>query len=569
MADPNDHTELLRDPANAAVVRSYVRLADTAVAGATSGFAQLAPELRAVAGRRLKNAALAYGGVWVLMFVAGYANSLFLTHCPFDWQWGVRTAVALLLSVIVVTAVRQDRVPPSRFLAFAITFEFLGSLLIASADWGWETMAASQLAALQAGNVEGAGNGARFLAGNGIHWSGAWLLLFPLLVPTPRREAVVGAFLAATAVPLVFLSSALVHGMPPELEPFLTGLYFWTFVSLYVAAAMAVFGARVVYRLTRDLSEARELGSYRLTALIGRGGMGEVWKASHRLLARPAAVKLIRAEAMGKDPAARSIVQARFEREAQATANLQSPHTVELYDFGIEADGTFFYVMELLDGADLQSLVQRFGPMPPERVAYLLEQACHSLTDAHERGLVHRDIKPANIFICRRAHEVDFVKVLDFGLVTRDRGRASATDPQLTADGSISGTPAYMAPEMAMGTGELDGRTDLYSLGCVGYWLITGQLVFEGRTPMEMLVQHAKETPVAPSQRSETTVPAALDRIILECLAKRPEERLPSARAMAAALRECRSSMPDWDQERAQRWWQMHLPSSPTASPVV
>ena len=233
------------------------------------------------------------------------------------------------------------------------------------------------------------------------------------------------------------------------------------------------------------------MGSYHLEDLLGKGGMGEVWKATHRFLARSAAVKLIMPSALGaKDEAAAQVTLRRFEREAQTTASLRSPHTIELYDFGVSRDGTFYYVMELLDGLDLQTLVAKHGPQPPERVVFLLRQACHSLYEAHKAGLVHRDIKPANIFMCRYGTDLDFVKVLDFGIVKREQ-MAGKEEAQLTAVGMISGTPAYLAPEMALAEGPTDGRADLYALGCVGYWLLTGQLVFDKANAMAMVVAHS------------------------------------------------------------------------------
>ena len=201
----------------------------------------------------------------------------------------------------------------------------------------------------------------------------------------------------------------------------------------------------------REVVRARELGSYRLEERLGQGGMGEVWRARHRMLARPAAIKLIRRDALASDPASAEVAATRFEREAQVIASLQSPHTVELYDFGRTEDGALYYVMELLDGVDLDAFVRRFGPLPAERVVYLLCQACSSLAELHRRGLVHRDIKPANIYLCRRGIEHDVVKVLDFGLVKQLAPAELAKSRALTRTDAVAGTPDYMAPEMAMG----------------------------------------------------------------------------------------------------------------------
>ncbi len=235
---------------------------------------------------------------------------------------------------------------------------------------------------------------------------------------------------------------------------------------------------------------ARDLGSYRLVEPLGSGGMGEVWRAEHVMLARPAAIKLIRTS--GSAAPSRE-VQKRFEREARATARLSSPHTVQVFDYGTTDEGTFYYVMELLDGFDLDTLVKNFGPVPPERAIYLLRQACDSLAEAHARGLIHRDIKPANIYVCRYGIEVDFIKLLDFGLV-KSAGAMDAADGTLTAVGTIAGTPGYMSPEMALGK-NVGPEADIYSLGCVGYWLLTGRPVFERDTPVELLIDHARTAP--------------------------------------------------------------------------
>jgi serine/threonine-protein kinase len=287
---------------------------------------------------------------------------------------------------------------------------------------------------------------------------------------------------------------------------------------------------------------------------IGRGGMGEVWKAKHRMLARAAAIKLVPPDVLGSDGPRRDTILGRFEREAQATASMRSPHTIELYDFGIADDGTFYYVMELLGGLDLNSLVERFGPVPPERAIHILRQICHSLGEAHEAGLIHRDVKPANIFVARYGRDVDFVKVLDFGLVKSHTGDVADSNPNLTAAGIMpGGTPAYMAPEQALGN-PVDGRTDLYALGCVGYWLVTGKQVFENQTVMGLISDHLRTAPVPPAQRVDWEVPADLEELIMRSLAKEPERRPQSADEFADALAAC-GAAGRWTQERARTWW--------------
>jgi serine/threonine-protein kinase len=327
----------------------------------------------------------------------------------------------------------------------------------------------------------------------------------------------------------------------------------------YIVALLTFALARRVYDMEYAVEKARDLGSYQLVARIGEGGMGEVWRASHRMLAREAAVKLIRGDLMLRLPASEAeTLRARFEREAQAIASLSCPHTVFLYDFGVARDGCFYYVMELLNGVSLASLVEKHGPQPAARVAYVLGQVCQSLEEAHRRGLIHRDIKPSNIFIGRTGLEYDFAKVLDFGLV---KSLAPDYSQHLTVDGRSAGTPAYMAPEVAMGDGVVDGRADLYALGCVAYYLLTGQQVFEEKTATAAALAHVQKTPVPPSHRSELAIPPELERVVLDCLAKKPADRPASATELERRLAAC-SLDAAWTQAEAAEWWQTYRPES-------
>jgi serine/threonine-protein kinase len=304
------------------------------------------------------------------------------------------------------------------------------------------------------------------------------------------------------------------------------------------------------------------MGSYRLEEKLGEGGMGEVWRARHQLLARSAAIKLIR-PSTGADgrPQVSAETMRRFEREAQAIAGLRSPHTVELFDFGVAENGAFYYVMELLDGLDADRLVRRYGPVPTERAVYLLRQVCHALSEAESRGLVHRDIKPANVFLCRYGEECDFVKLLDFGIVKAPQ--VDGAGPAITREELIQGTPAFIAPEQALGGSSLDGRADIYATGCVAYWLLTGQFVFTADTAMGMVLQHVQAQPVAPSARTTLPIPAALDQLVLCCLAKEPERRPQSARELSRRLAEIDVG-DSWTQDSAQEWWARHRPGSPS-----
>jgi serine/threonine-protein kinase len=285
--------------------------------------------------------------------------------------------------------------------------------------------------------------------------------------------------------------------------------------------------------------------------------MGEVWKATHRLLARPAAVKLIGPDVLGDaDQALVASLFQRFEREAQATAALSSPHTIGVYDFGIAQDGTFYYVMELLDGLDVHTLVSRHGPQPAERVVHILRQACHSLAEAHARGVVHRDIKPANIFICRYGLDVDFVKVLDFGLVGEIQ-RASAPDTHLTHPDAIVGTPAFLAPEAITGETPVDGRSDLYGLGCVAYWMLTGRDVFVKPNAMTLLAAHLKDRPDPVGRHA--AVPRDLEAAVMSCLEKDPARRPQTGTELSQRLAETRLET-EWTAARATEWWNTYHP---------
>jgi serine/threonine-protein kinase len=275
------------------------------------------------------------------------------------------------------------------------------------------------------------------------------------------------------------------------------------------------------------------------------------------MLARPVAIKLIRPELLGvRSPAEAAALIGRFKREAEATAALQSPHTVGLHDFGVTPEGVFYYVMDLLEGLDLETLVRRHGPVPPERAIHLLLEACDSLAEAHAQGLIHRDVKPANIVTCRWGLKYDFVKVLDFGLVKAAWNPGD--DERLTSEGVITGTPAYIAPEAALGGRALDARVDLYGLGCVAYWLLTGERVFSGQTPMEVVLHHVKTEPVPPSRRAPGPIPGPLEEIVLSCLAKDPEARPPSAEHLAQRLAECPTAE-RWTSATARAWWEAHV----------
>ncbi|MGC4065721.1 MAG: serine/threonine-protein kinase [Polyangiaceae bacterium] len=322
------------------------------------------------------------------------------------------------------------------------------------------------------------------------------------------------------------------------------------YMGVWVVLCLAITGvaSQLLYGLRAQVVKAQQLGQYVLEELIGEGGMGVVYKASHALLRRPTAIKLVIPERVSPQ------VLVRFEREVQLTAMLTHPNTVNVYDYGHTADGTLYYAMEYLDGIDLEQLVDFFGAQPSGRVVRILEQVAGSLSEAHQVGLVHRDIKPANVILCNRGGLPDVAKVVDFGLV-KDVSVAGNADPTLTNTNSIIGTPLYLAPEAILTPDSIDARSDLYALGAVGYFLLTGQPVFTGGSVVEICVQHVHGEPIPPSTRLGAPVPAELEALILRCLGKKPGDRPQSAEAFLLELAKTPS---DWTREQATAWWRQH-----------
>ena len=494
----------------------------------------LPPDLLRQASRRLQIMALVAASLWVTAPLLAHV-SLGLSQPDLPW-WGYPVAAdgislgAFVISLGLFFYLRGGRCDPQRVLDLGLAYMILMAFAIGVLmHWGPRTDVPVGVAPV-------------------ITWIGPVLLMMAAIVPVAPRRMLAAGFIAASMDPLgmIIARSA--------------GLYHFEHVSgailmhypTYMLLGVAVVISNVVTRLGQQVSREREMGSYVLGELLGRGGMGEVYRATHRMLARPAAIKLIRPEvlAFGEGESAQTAIT-RFRREADAAANLRSPHTVELYDFGVADDQTLYFVMELLDGMDLDTLVRHHGPVPPSRVVHILWQACESLAEAHASGLVHRDIKPANIHIGRLGLRYDFVKVLDFGLV-KTASTQRAGDSLATAAGTLPGTPAYMAPEMALGE-PVDGRADLYALGCVGYYLVTGKPVFESGQGFQAIVKHLNATPVPPSERAGFPVPPALEAAILACLKKQPVERPQTARALQEMLE--RSGIERWREEDALRWW--------------
>ena len=373
-----------------------------------------------------------------------------------------------------------------------------------------------------------------------------WLLMvftYALFIPnTWQRAGVVIAFMAAA--PLVAIGAiALIDSDAGRLVD--SRVLVETSLLLGLAAASSVLGVRTINLLRDEALRAKQLGQYRLKRLIGSGGMGEVYLAEHLLMKRPCAIKVIRPEKAG-DPK----VLARFEREVQATAKLSHWNSVDIFDYGRTDDGTFYYVMEYLPGMNLLELVRRYGPLPAARAIHLVRQATNALAEAHDLGLVHRDIKPANIFAAIRGGRFDVAKLLDFGLA---KPLINVAEAQLTQKGAITGSPLYMSPEQAIGDRDPDARSDIYALGGVLYFLVTGRPPFEDEQPMRVLIAHAHEPPPPPSQHN-ADVPDDVELIIMRCLQKSPDDRFQSATELVTALEDC-EDYGLWTRDDARSWW--------------
>jgi hypothetical protein len=379
-----------------------------------------------------------------------------------------------------------------------------------------------------------------------LFWFGL-ILGYALYFPnTWQRCALVVGTLAVLAIGL----NGIIVWCDAAVRGYTVAVLFWQSVSwIGIASSLAIFGSYRIETMRQEAASARKLGQYRLKELIGAGGMGEVHLAEHVLLRRPCAIKLIRPERAG-DP--KNL--ARFEREVQATATLTNWHTVEIFDFGRAADGAFYYVMEYLPGLNLEQLVNKYGPMPPERAVHLLRQVCSALHEAHAINLIHRDLKPSNIITCRRGGIDDVAKLLDFGLVL-DRTPEGDWE-KLTQEGVLAGTPSYMSPEQAANRETLDARSDIYSLGAVAYFLLSGRPPFVGKSSVEVLAAHLHQPPQA-LQEIFPGFPADVENVVLCCLEKDSQRRFPDVAQLELALCGCRCA-DAWTAARAGEWWANH-----------
>ncbi|UCC72763.1 MAG: serine/threonine protein kinase [Gemmatimonadota bacterium] len=386
---------------------------------------------------------------------------------------------------------------------------------------------------------------------------GVSLLLFLSAAFIPWRPGYQWA-LAATAAVWFLLLQGILYATLPEFQAFWVerggaeaarNHMVWGVTGIAVLGGASAFISKTLYNLTKTAHRAKRLGKYLIHEEIGKGGMGQVFFAQHTLMCRPTAVKVMQS---GDGQASAGL--ARFEREVKVSATLTHPNTITIYDVGRTPDRSLYYAMEYLEGLDLQQLVERHGPLSPERTVYILKQVCGSLEEAHSRNIIHRDIKPGNIFLTRRGTLYDFVKVLDFGLAKEIKEDAASG---ISKTGMVFGTPRYIAPETVYGNEEIDGRADLYCLGGVAYWMLTGQPPFTAESSVEVLIDHVKTTPKRPSEVTELEITPELEDVVMKLLEKKPGDRYQTARQLEDVLGAINFDEP-WSRDRAEDWWNLH-----------
>ncbi|MBI3411756.1 MAG: serine/threonine protein kinase [Planctomycetes bacterium] len=515
--------------------------------------AHLTDEIHCLLRRRLRVAGLIALAGNAYFFLKGllFGSSFLVTTLDFSFHGatvGLMTALCLLLWSRNALSLRALR---------TIELTFFGSMACFFAYLQLNSFNHARDVLQVAGNHEDAIRLAT--TANGLRWF-ILIVLYGTFIPnTWKRCAIVVGLFVLTPLLLTFGACFKCPIMGPHLGSATVDMM----VVLVIGAAIAIFGSYKISELQQEAFHARKLGQYQLHRRLGAGGMGEVYLGEHLLLRRACAIKLIRPDQAG-DPTNLS----RFEREVQAMATLTHWNTVEVYDYGHAADGTFYYVMEYLPGLSLQDLIERHGPLSPGRAIHFLRQVCSALKEAHGIGLIHRDIKPSNVIASQRGGVHDVAKLLDFGLVVHQIpvGETSS-DQKLTVQGTVVGSPPYIAPEQARGKGEIDARTDIYSLGAVGYFLLTGQAPFVRDTAMELLVAHIHEQP-SPLRDVRPEVPHDLETVILRCLSKDPTERFQDADALDRALADC-DAAGHWDHDQAAMWWNEQIEAPPKREPQL
>ncbi len=491
--------------------------------------------------------------------VVGFLGSYFSGPNPMQlWPWFIASAASTSLWVALWLVCRgRPRSPAFCRSAEAVSLLCMGAALAVMS----RLLGPGDLVPGLEPLSWGIDPGGHFWGLTRLYWTLAhiyglalYCMLRAALVPSSSRRTFVLTALAG--VPLLVMATMTSSPFdPPELtgsvipSAYTGSIGAVNFIMQWAfTVAICTVMSKIIFGLRRELKELRQLGQYTLEAKIGEGGMGTVYRARHAMMRRPTAIKLLSSDANSQNR------HERFEREVQETARLTHPNTITIFDYGRTPSGVFYYVMELLDGATAEAVVELAGPMPAERVVHVLTGLCGSLAEAHGVGLIHRDVKPANIVLCSQGGRPDVPKLLDFGLV-KEFGQAPATD--LTDASIVTGTPLYMAPEMITDPDTIDERADIYALGAVGYFLLTGTHVFSGKTAVEVCSHHLHTKPEAPSERLGSVVPEGLAAILLRCLAKQPDDRPASAAALAALLLTCIGDRA-WTVQDAEAWWGTH-----------
>ena len=513
------------DAENAGESSVDVSRAQVGVAGGQKP--RFADETASLLRQRLQAAAL----ILSVVLIAAFVGSLAAGDVPL-------AALRVVVVIVFVTSflVLRSRLPlslPQLRLAELVIFGTLGA----------------QLLLMMCARVSGfarAGDATSAVAAEHVFVS-VWaivILTYGIFMPNPWQRAA-AVLLPAACVP--YLVVWLLHWRVPEVAAAFEADHLQVPVPMpFVAVLVAVYGAHIIHAVRREAFKARQFGQYRLKEKLGAGGMGEVYKAEHQLLKRPCAIKLIKA-----NDETNSTALARFELEVQATSQLSHWNTVEIYDYGHTEDGTFYYVMELLPGMSLEDLVRNDGPLPAGRAVHFLRQTCCALSEAHAIGLIHRDLKPANIFAAQRGGVFDVAKLLDFGLVKQQA--AGVGESHLTQQGGFSGSPLYMSPEQATAYSDVDQRSDIYSLGAIAYYLLTGRPPFSGANPLQVIVAHSRD-PVVPPSQLNAEVTKDLEAIVLQCLAKAPADRFQHVDDVRRALEAC-ACYGAWTEDIAADWW--------------
>jgi eukaryotic-like serine/threonine-protein kinase len=478
--------------------------------------ALLPKDLTDTANERLGLLALALSAVGMFSYIYYYIVTYIIQNQLTSFSLNIPILIIIFLSLFVALITRRHLFNTKTLHLIGIAYVILTALLIiishTESEW-WISRDRLQ----------------------GVSWVCVWIVLFPIVVPSSTLKATMIAISMALMGPIgLFISTTFLGKATATMTAYLD-----LFVPNLISAMMAISISHVIFNLSKDVQAAKKMGSYLLQHKLGEGGMGEVWQATHRMLSRPAAIKLIQPEILELGESETIEAQDLFFKEAKITSSLTSPHTVQLYDFGITDDRSFYFVMELLNGDDLNWIIKRSGPMPANRVVYLMIQICESLAEAHDAGLIHRDIKPANIFVCHIGLQYDFVKVLDFGLA-----KNLSEDPDSI---KVEGTPGFMAPEAYKKDKNISSSVDIYALGCVAYWMLTTKNVFGINL----------DIPLASNKSNvnlDNPIPADLDQLIRNCLAREPGIRPESARALAENLTKCDIGEA-WTNEKAEEWW--------------